>query len=552
MLRAMSGLRLGRMRGDAVKHKTQAKRGGSETLVTKKDGVLLITGDIVQCESYVRPDTLELRRRDDRPRTLSRLFSRLEEQHHLALRRPTDTKTRRKTRENSRMTIMTTTMRTGTLTFGDIQRIDVTTHHHTPARLITPEDNSQAIASNAPNMHIRAQTLKKIIQNTIGMHLTTRKFCILMQDNPKISNIFHFKNHLFSRFKITKDFQAQLITSKKNVSLRSFSLNMNILYPLKFQPKYFEKIWGGQNIKTLLHKDFGDLTNCGEMWLLSGVEGENSVVCNGNFEGDEINDLVETFMGDLVGENVFDKYGETFPLLIKVIDPLTWLSVQVHPDDDIARKIGLENGKTEMWYVMNAEENAELVTGFNREVTKAEVERRIYDKSIGEVLNFEKADKGDVFFIPARRIHALGPGCMVAEIQQTSDTTYRVYDWDRLDQHGMYRELHIPQSLYTLDYKYEDNYRTEYQRDKKDSTVPMVQCPFFTTNYINLDATLAKDYGELDSFVILMSVNGSFTLRYEGGEELVKMGECILIPNIVKKVEICAIKHCELLEIYIV
>ena len=167
---------------------------------------------------------------------------------------------------------------------------------------------------------------------------------------------------------------------------------MNILYPLKFQPKYFEKIWGGQNIKTLLHKDFGDLTNCGEMWLLSGVEGENSVVCNGNFEGDEINDLVETFMGDLVGENVFDKYGETFPLLIKVIDPLTWLSVQVHPDDDIARKIGLENGKTEMWYVMNAEENAELVTGFNREVTKAEVERRIYDKSIGEVLNFEKAD----------------------------------------------------------------------------------------------------------------------------------------------------------------
>ena len=134
-----------------------------------------------------------------------------------------------------------------------------------------------------------------------------------------------------------------------------------------------------------------------------------------------------------------------------------------------------------------------MVTGFNREVTKAEVERRIYDKSIGEVLNFEKADKGDVFFIPARRIHALGPGCMVAEIQQTSDTTYRVYDWDRLDQHGMYRELHIPQSLYTLDYKCEDNYRTEYQRDKKDSTVPMVQCPFFTTNYINLDATLAKD-----------------------------------------------------------
>ena len=148
---------------------------------------------------------------------------------------------------------------------------------------------------------------------------------------------------------------------------------MNVLYPLKFQPIYLEKIWGGQNVKTLLHKDFGKMMNCGEMWLLSGVDGQNSVVCNGNFEGDELNDLVETFMGDLVGDNVFDKYGETFPLLIKIIDPLTWLSVQVHPDDEIAQKIGLENGKTEMWYVMHADKDAELVSGFNREVTKADV-----------------------------------------------------------------------------------------------------------------------------------------------------------------------------------
>ena len=141
---------------------------------------------------------------------------------------------------------------------------------------------------------------------------------------------------------------------------------------------------------------------------------------------------------------------------------------------------------------------------------------------------------------------------MVAEIQQTSDTTYRVYDWDRLDQHGMYRELHIPQSLFTLNYKHEDNYRTEYDRNKKDSTVKMVECPYFTTNYIDLDAILAKDYSELDSFVILTCVEGGFTLKYEGGEEIVNVGECILIPNVIKKVEISAIGHCKILETYIV
>ena len=272
-------------------------------------------------------------------------------------------------------------------------------------------------------------------------------------------------------------------------------------------------------------------------------------------------------MGDLVGDNVFDKYGETFPLLIKIIDPLTWLSVQVHPDDEIAQKIGLENGKTEMWYVMHADKDAELVSGFNREVTKAEVEKLIYEKKISEVLNYEQVHDGDVFFIPARRIHALGPGCMVAEIQQTSDTTYRVYDWDRLDQHGMYRELHIPQSLFTLNYKHDDNYRTEYERDKKDATVKMVECPYFTTNFINLEVhdkpsggaqgmpcayRLLKDYSELDSFVILMSVGGSFSLKYDGGEEIVGIGECILIPNIINKVEIKALEDCKILETYIV
>ena len=328
--------------------------------------------------------------------------------------------------------------------------------------------------------------------------------------------------------------------------------DMSVLYPLKFTPAYFEKIWGGQHIRTILHQDFGDLPNCGEAWLLSGYEGHNSVVANGNFAGDEINDLIETFMGDLVGDEVFNRFGERFPLLIKIIDPLDSLSVQVHPDDELARQQGMENGKTEMWYVMNSEEGAEIVTGFKRDVSPDEFENALREKKVETLLNYEKANKGDVFFIPARRIHALGSGCMVAEIQQTSDTSYRVYDWDRIDRFGMQRELHIDEALATLNFKKEDDYITHYDRDIKNSTVKLVSCPFFTTNLIKLDATLKKDYSELDSFVILLCVSGSFTLSSEEGAEKVNTGECILIPNIINNVEIISDGDCELLEVYIV
>ena len=327
---------------------------------------------------------------------------------------------------------------------------------------------------------------------------------------------------------------------------------MTLLYPMKFQNQYFEKIWGGQNIKTILGLDYGRMTNCGEAWLISGVDGHNSVVANGSFEGDELNDLVETFMGDFVGEKVFDKYGERFPILVKIIDPVTWLSVQVHPDDSLAQKIGLENGKTEMWYVMHASDDATLVSGFNQNVSKEEFEKLVNDKKVSQVLNYEHVKEGDVYFIPARRIHALGPGCMVAEIQQTSDTTFRVYDWDRIDQYGMYRELHIPQALATLDFKKEDCYHTHYDKATINSTVPVVDTPFFTTNIIRLEqAVLKKDYSELDSFVILMCIENSFVLRWDGGELAIGNGECVLIPNAVNRVEICSAHKAKILETYI-
>lgn len=329
---------------------------------------------------------------------------------------------------------------------------------------------------------------------------------------------------------------------------------MSVLYPLKFAPAYFEKIWGGQHVKTILHQDFGDLMNCGEMWLLSGLEGQNSIVCNGDFAGDELNDLIETFMGDLVGEDVFNKYGERFPLLIKIIDPLDNLSIQVHPDDELAQKIGLYNGKTEMWYVMNAEKGAKLVSGFNRDVTPKEFEEAVANKSVEGMLNYVDVHNDDTFFIPARKIHALGAGCMVAEIQQTSDTSYRVYDWDRIDRFGMKRELHIDEALATINFKKEDSGKVSYDKKTKNATVNLVKCPYFTTNLIKLDtkSALVKDYSELDSFVILMCTEGSFILSYEDGTETVRTGECILIPNVINKVEIISDGECKLLEVYIV
>lgn len=322
-----------------------------------------------------------------------------------------------------------------------------------------------------------------------------------------------------------------------------------VLYPLKFKPIFKDKIWGGRKIKEQLGLNFGSLPNCGEVWLLSGLWDEQSEVANGDFKGDEINDLVETFMGDLVGESVFDKYGEQFPLLLKIIDANDWLSVQVHPDDELAEKRGIGNGKTEMWYVMHADKDAELVMGFNREMTRMDYVKVMKNNTLREVLNYEKVEAGDVFFIPAGRVHALGPDIMVAEIQQTSDTTYRIYDWDRINEAGMSRELHIPQSVEAIDFAIPDQYKIEVQ-DVMNKTVPVVDCQYFVTNLLQLQGEMEKDYSNLDSFVILLCTEGIFSLVWENGAVFVKQGECVLIPNIVKKVSIRAERYCKLLEVY--
>ena len=322
-----------------------------------------------------------------------------------------------------------------------------------------------------------------------------------------------------------------------------------VLYPMKFKPIFKDKIWGGRKIKEVLGMDYGPLPNCGEVWLLSGLWDEQSEVANGDFEGDEINDLVETFMGDLVGETVFDKYGEQFPLLLKIIDANDWLSVQVHPDDELAEKRELGNGKTEMWYVMQADQGAELVMGFNRDMTPMDYVRVMKNNTLCDTLNYEQVKAGDAFFIPAGRVHALGPDIMVAEIQQTSDVTYRIYDWDRIDVAGMHRELHIPQSVEAIDFGLPAQYKIEVP-DVMNKTVPVVDCQYFVTNLLQLQGEMEKDYTNLDSFVILIPLEGNFTLNWENGAIFVNAGECVLIPNIIKKVAIRATHYCKLLEVY--
>ena len=344
--------------------------------------------------------------------------------------------------------------------------------------------------------------------------------------------------------KIAVRFGFSLIFARKIIELMS-----TVLYPLKFKPIFKDKIWGGRKIKEVLGMDYGPLPNCGEVWLLSGIWDEQSEIANGDFEGDEINDLVETFMGDLVGEAVFDKYGEQFPLLLKIIDANDWLSVQVHPDDELAEKRGLGNGKTEMWYVMQADKDAELVMGFNREMTRMDYVNVLKDNTLQSALNHEQVKKDDVFFIPAGRVHALGPGIMVAEIQQTSDTTYRIYDWDRIDVAGMRRELHIPQSVEAIDGTMPESYKIEVP-DVMNKTVPVVDCQYFVTNLLQLQGEMEKDYTNLDSFVILIALEGNFTLNWDNGAIFVNQGECVLIPNVIKKVAIRAEKYCKLLEVY--
>jgi mannose-6-phosphate isomerase len=324
---------------------------------------------------------------------------------------------------------------------------------------------------------------------------------------------------------------------------------MNELYPLKFTPIFKDKIWGGDKIKTVLGMNYGSLPNCGEAWMISGVEGEESVVANGFLEGNELNELVEVYMGDLVGDQVFEKYGDEFPLLIKFLDANDWLSIQVHPDDDLAEKLKLGRGKTEMWYVLQADKGAELINGFKRKITREEYLDYFNRKKLPEILNYEKVEAGDVFYIPAGRVHSLGPGILLAEIQQSSDATFRIYDWDRIGVDGLPRPLHTDLAIKAIDFEQYDDYKF-HPKDMVNKTVNLVESPYFITNKLIFEQGISKNFEELDSFVIYMCTDGAFNLKTEKGQVNLRKGEVVLIPNMIEEVSLEPLVRSEVLEIY--
>ena len=326
---------------------------------------------------------------------------------------------------------------------------------------------------------------------------------------------------------------------------------MEGLYPLKFTPIYKDKIWGGNKIKEVLNKDYGQLPNCGESWELSGVEGNVSVVANGYLEGNTLEELVEIYMGDLVGDQVFDQFGIEFPLLIKFIDANDDLSIQVHPDDELSKQRHNAFGKTEMWYVIQADPGAKLQAGFNQQVDTEQYLQKLDSNRLTEILNFEEVAAGDVYFIPAGRVHAIGKGILLAEIQQTSDITYRIYDYNRLDNKGNPRELHTDLALDAIDFTIFPEYKTRYE-PRANESVELVKCKYFTTNVLELNEVVEKDYNQLDSFVIYICLEGSVEIVTESGTEKVTKGETILLPAVIESVTLQPqSSFVKLLEVYI-
>ncbi len=302
------------------------------------------------------------------------------------------------------------------------------------------------------------------------------------------------------------------------------------MYPLKFRPILKSVVWGGEKIAPF-KEITTDQHNIGESWELSGVKGNESVVANGEYAGRTITELVQEFKGRLIGQKNYERTGDEFPLLIKFIDAKQDLSIQVHPDDELAAKRhNGSKGKTEMWYVVAADKDAHLMSGLTQKITPDEYEQRVNNHTITDVLHDYKVAPGDVFFLPAGRIHSIGSGSFIAEIQQTSDITYRIYDFGRLGLDGKPRELHTELAKAAIDYTVYPDYRTEYRKEKNLENV-LVDCSYFTTSLYDLDREVTKDLSGLDSFLVVICIEGKGSLKdAEGNEVTLHQGETVLIP----------------------
>lgn len=323
-----------------------------------------------------------------------------------------------------------------------------------------------------------------------------------------------------------------------------------MLYPFTFEPILKKIIWGGSDICPF--KGISPVQEgIGESWELSHVEGNYSVVANGELKGQSLDDLIRTYGKQLLGEHVMEQFGTTFPLLIKFIDARDNLSIQVHPDDELAKKRHNSFGKTEMWYVVKATPDAALYSGFSQQIDAEEYVKRVENNTIMDVLQRYNVHEGDVFFLPAGRVHAIGSGCFIAEIQQTSNITYRIYDYNRKDANGKGRELHTELAKDAIDYTLYPDYRTHYKAHT-NATVQLADCKYFTTNLIDLDTIMVRDFSQLDSFVVYICMEGRATLRdNKGNEIMVHQGQTVLIPADTDVVTISPVPGAKFMETYI-
>jgi len=304
----------------------------------------------------------------------------------------------------------------------------------------------------------------------------------------------------------------------------------------KFEPLLKQTLWGGDKIIPFKHLDT-QMEHVGESWEISGVNGSETIVATGQDKGKSLNQLVSEQKEKLVGKDNYEHFGDEFPLLIKFIDACQDLSIQVHPDDETAHRLGKPRGKTEMWYVLESEPGAMLYNGLKKKITPEEYEEMVENDTITDALARYEVKEGDVFFIPAGRIHAIGSGCFVTEIQQTSDVTYRIYDYNRRDKDGNPRQLHTNEAAESIDYTVLDDYQTHYTPHKNEGSI-LIECPYFNTAVYDLTEPMTIDYSELDSFVALIGIKGEGLLTVDGEEVTLRAGETILIPATVQEVNV--------------
>lgn len=323
---------------------------------------------------------------------------------------------------------------------------------------------------------------------------------------------------------------------------------MSSLYPLQFIPIFKERIWGGDKLKQVLGKDIQtDLI--GESWELSDVEGDVSIVQNGTLKGQSLRDVLKKHKGELVGHKNYQKFGNSFPLLIKFIDAREDLSIQVHPDDELAQERHQTFGKTEMWYVMQAEPKSKLIVGFEQSVNRKTYQQAIQSNTLTDILHYESVNEGDTFFIKTGTIHAIGAGILLAEIQQTSDITYRVYDFNRKDKNGNTRELHTELALDAINYSGDRDFKVDYPKVSNQPN-EMVACPYFVTRIIPISGEVNLDLTTQDSFKIYMVVSGEVYLSDGLDKQHLKTGEIILIPASQKSITLNGEK-ADVLEVYV-